>query len=96
MPGGCNAHDNKLLRLQEMQDGKNEKKVGQKKLLETKKEKKIEMVRTEIDDIREATLIYNGQRYATWEQWKKAEAYLEKVHKQYGTIDIQIIKDIIR
>ena len=54
------------------------------------------MVRTEIDDIREATLIYNGQRYATWEQWKKAEAYLEKVHKQYGTIDIQIIKDIIR
>ncbi len=75
---------------------KKEKKIRKKKLIKKKKEKKIKMVRTEIDDIREATLIYNGQRYATWEQWKKAEAYLEKVHKQYGTIDIQIIKDIIR
>ena len=96
LPGGCNAHDHKLLRLQEMQDGKDEKKVGQRKLLETSKKKKIKMVGTEIDKIREASLIYEGKRYATWDQWKDAEAYLLKVHKKYGTIDIQIIKDIIR
>lgn len=54
------------------------------------------MVGTEIDKIREATLIYEGKKYATWDQWKDAEEYLLKVHDQYGTIDIQIIKDIIR
>ncbi len=54
------------------------------------------MVRTEIDKIREATLIYEGKKYATQERWEDAEQYLLKVHKQYGTIDIQIIKDIIR
>ena len=54
------------------------------------------MVRTEIDKIREATLIYEGKKYATLDQWKNAETYLLKVHDKYGTIDIQIIKDIIR
>lgn len=54
------------------------------------------MVGTEIDKIREATLIYEGKKYATQEQWEDAEQYLLKVHDKYGTIDIQIIKDIIR
>jgi len=54
------------------------------------------MIRTEIDKIREATLIYEGHKYATQDRWEDAEQYLLKVHKAYGTIDIQIIKDIIR
>jgi len=51
-------------------------------------------VRTEIDDIREATKNY---RYPPNEkEFKKAEAYLIKVHKKYGTIDINLIIELIK
>ena len=51
-------------------------------------------VRTEIDDIREATKNY---RYPSNEkEFKKAEAYLIKVHKKYGTIDINLIIELIK
>lgn len=51
---------------------------------------------TEIDKIREATLIYEGEKYATHDRWEDAKQYLLKVYQAYGTIDINLINDILR
>jgi len=53
-------------------------------------------MKTEISDIKLATAIYEGHKYATDNQWRKAEAYLKKVHDKYGTIDISLIKNLIK
>jgi hypothetical protein len=50
-------------------------------------------MRTEITDIQKWVREYN---YPTSQsEWEKALKELEKVHKKYGTIDINIIKQLI-
>lgn len=53
-------------------------------------------MRTELSDIKLATAIYEGHRSATFEQWQNAETYLKKVHDKYGTIEINLIKSLIK
>lgn len=53
-------------------------------------------MKTELSDIKLATAIYEGHKYATDQQWQKAEAYLMKVHKKYGTININLIKELLK
>jgi len=50
-------------------------------------------MRTEITDIQKWLREYNNP--TSKDEWTKALKALEKVHKKYGTIDINIIKQLI-
>lgn len=50
-------------------------------------------MRTELTDIVKWTNIYKNPK--TYEDFKKAEKELLKVHDKYGTIDINTIKQLI-
>ena len=52
------------------------------------------MLRTEIDKIRSAVRNYGNPQNK--KQFEDAETYLKKVKSTYGTIDISLIKEIIR
>tara|TARA_R110001632_G_scaffold1886_4_gene8572 strand:+ start:241 stop:399 length:159 start_codon:yes stop_codon:yes gene_type:complete len=52
------------------------------------------MVRTEIDKIKSAVRNYGNPKNK--KQFNEALAYLKKVKSTYGTIDISLIKDILR
>lgn len=51
-------------------------------------------MRTEITDIQKWTKEYNNP--TSEQQFVKAMRELEKIHNKYGTIDISIIKSIVR
>lgn len=51
-------------------------------------------MRTELTDISKWTKIYNNPK--SYEEFKRAERELLKVHDKYGTIDVNIIKQLIQ
>ena len=51
---------------------------------------------TELQQIAKATNIYEGYTESSHAEWVEAEHYLLAVHKRYGTIDINTIKQLIR
>jgi hypothetical protein len=55
--------------------------------------KRLNTMRTEITDIQKWLREYNNP--TSQSEWTKAMRELEKVHNKYGTIDINIIKQLI-
>lgn len=53
-------------------------------------------MKTEIQRIKEAVKVYEGYYWRSQKEWEAAEAYLLKVHDQYGTIDTNIIKQLTK
>ena len=51
---------------------------------------------TELSDIKLAIAIYEGHKYATDLQWKKAETYLLQVYDKYGTTNPWVIKELLK
>ena len=50
----------------------------------------------ELEKIRRAIRVYEGKIHTNLPEWKEAESYLLKVHRTYGTIDVGIIRSLIR
>lgn len=50
---------------------------------------------TEIEQIKEAVKIYEGYRFATQKEWIEAERFLLNIHDEYGTIEIDKLKNIL-
>ena len=55
--------------------------------------KRLKQMRTEITDIQKWVREYNKPKSEA--EFNKAERELNKVHNKYGTIDINIIKQLI-
>ena len=53
-------------------------------------------MKTEIQRIEEAVKVYEGYYCRSQKEWEAAEAYLLKVHDQYGTINTATIKELTR
>ncbi len=53
-------------------------------------------MKTEIQRIDEAVKVYEGYYWRSQKEWKAAEAYLLRVHDQYGTINTATIKELTR
>ena len=53
-------------------------------------------MKTEIQRIKEAVKVYEGYYWRSQKEWEAAEAYLLRVHDQYGTIDTATIKELTR
>lgn len=51
-------------------------------------------MRTELTDIKKWVAMYTNPK--TWQEFNVAQRELKKVHKKYGTIDINIIKQLIK
>lgn len=51
-------------------------------------------MRTELTDIKKWVAMYNNPK--SEQEFNKAERELQKVHNKYGTIDINIIKQLIQ
>jgi len=50
----------------------------------------------ELDRISNAVKVYEGRTPSSHDVWLEAERYLLRVHETYGTIDVGIIREIIR
>ena len=53
-------------------------------------------MKTEIQRIKEAVKVYEGYHWRSQKEWEAAEAYLLRVHDQYGTINTATIKELTR
>ncbi len=51
-------------------------------------------MKTEISDIKKWVAIYINPK--NWQEFDVAQRELKKVHSKYGTIDINIIKQLVR
>ncbi len=50
----------------------------------------------ELQRLNRAVAIHTGRRRASEKEMREAWAYLNKVHDKYGTVDVGIIRSLIR
>ncbi len=50
----------------------------------------------ELQRLSRAIAIHKGRRRASEKEIREAWAYLHKVHNKYGTVDVSIIRSLIR